>query len=82
MRFIVLDATEYSYYSNALHNNEISQIDFIIKPMVSQTITLNSAIGTAQQKWLKQEIESANLLGQKIIVFSHMPLRPKDDPQT
>ena len=81
-RFIVLDATEYSYYSNALHNNEISQIDFYYKKTNGQPNNnlWNSAIGTAQQKWLKQEIESANLLGQKIIVFSHMPLRPKDDP--
>ena len=81
-RFIVLDATEYSYYSNALHNNEISQIDLYYKKTKGQPNNnrWNSAIGTTQQKWLKQEIESANLLGQKIIVFSHMPLRPKDDP--
>ena len=80
-RFIVLDATEYSYYSNALHNNEIQEIDLYFQNTKGQSNNYwNSAIGKPQQSWLKQELENADILGQKIIVFSHMPLRPKDDP--
>jgi hypothetical protein len=33
-----------------------------------------------QQEWLKQEIASADLLNQKVIIFSHLPLRPEDNP--
>ena len=30
--------------------------------------------------WIKQQLDSADLLGQKVILFSHLPLRPQDDP--
>ena len=81
-RFIVLDATDYSYYSNALHNHDIQKIDLYFEKIRGQSNSYrwNSAIGSAQQKWLKQELDNAQLLGQKVILFSHMPLRPKDDP--
>ena len=81
-RFIVLDATEYSYYSNALHGHNIQEIDLYFEKTKGQSNSYrwNSAIGTAQQKWLKHELDSAHLLGQKVILFSHMPLRPQNDP--
>lgn len=81
-RFIVLDATDYSYYSNALHNHNIRDIDLYFEKTKGQynSYRWNSAIGKAQQKWLKKELESANLLGQKIIIFSHMPLIPQNNP--
>lgn len=81
-RFIVLDATDYSYYSNSLHNHDIQQIDLYFEKIKGQSNSYrwNSAIGSVQQNWLKQELDSAHVLGQKVILFSHMPLRPKDDP--
>ncbi len=81
-RFIVLDATDYSYYSNSLHDHDIQQIDLYFEKTKGQSNSYhwNSAIGIRQQKWLKQELDSAYLLEQKVILFSHMPLRPKNDP--
>ena len=81
-RFIVLDATDYSYYSNALHGHKIQEINLYFKNTKGQSNSYrwNSAIGKSQQKWLKQELDSAHLLGQKVILFSHMPLRPQNDP--
>jgi hypothetical protein len=81
-RFIVLDATDYAYYSNSLHDHDIREIDLYFEKTKGQSNSYrwNSAIGTAQQKWLKQELDSAHLLGQKVILFSHMPLRPQNDP--
>ncbi len=79
-RFIVLDATDYSYFSNGLHQHDISQIDTYFENTTgkSNNYRWNSAIGKKQQNWLKQELESARSLKQKVIVFSHMPLRPID----
>jgi len=81
-KFIVLDATDYSYYSNALHDHKLKEIDMLFEKTKGQTNSYhwNSAIGTAQQKWLKQELDVARSQNQKVILFSHMPLRPKDDP--
>ena len=81
-KFIILDATDYSYYSNALHNHDIREIDLYFEKTKNQSNSQrwNSAMGAEQQNWLKKELEQANLLEQKVILFSHMPLRPKDDP--
>ena len=43
--------------------------------------TWNSAVGEKQQNWLKEELEQAQLEEQKVILFSHMPLRPLDNPE-
>ena len=81
-RFIVLDATDYSYFSNALQDHDIRQIDLYFKNTKDQlnNYRWNSAIGIKQQNWLKKELDNAHFLDQRIILFSHMPLRPKDDP--
>lgn len=77
-RFIVLDATDYSYYSNLLHNHDINRVNFYYEKAKkkSNNHRWNSAIGEEQQNWLKQELDNANLLDQKVILFSHLPLRP------
>ena len=81
-RFIVLDATDFSYYANVLHDHDIGEIDLYFEKTKGQSNShrWNSAIGSAQQNWLKQELEDARSLNQKVVLFSHMPLRPKDDP--
>jgi hypothetical protein len=81
-RFIVLDATDFSFYSNLLHNHDINQVNFYYENTKekSNNHQWNSAIGKEQQNWLKQELDSANLLGQKVILFSHLPLRPLNNP--
>jgi manganese-dependent ADP-ribose/CDP-alcohol diphosphatase len=81
-RFIVLDATDYAYYSNSLHDHNIREIDLFYENTKgrSNNQRWNSAIGKAQQNWLKKELDKANLLKQKVILFSHMPLRPQNDP--
>lgn len=77
-RFIVLDATDYSYFSNSLHKHDTNQINSYYDNTEgkSNNYRWNSAIGEIQQNWLRQELDSARSLKQKVIVFSHMPLRP------
>lgn len=78
-RFIVLDATDYSYFSNPLHHYDINKIDSYYENTKDKANkqSWNSAIGEVQQDWLKQELATANSLNQKVILFSHLPIRPK-----
>lgn len=80
-RFIVLDATDYAYFSIPLHNRDTSQVDslYALTDGKANNHHWNSAIGKAQQTWLKKQLDSAEMLDQKVILFSHMPLRPKGD---
>jgi hypothetical protein len=75
----VLDATDYSYYSNSLHNHDTNQIDSYYENTIEKSnhYRWNSAIGMEQQKWLEEQLNSAKTLNQKVILFSHLPLRPK-----
>lgn len=77
-RFIVLDATDYAYFSNSLHNHDINQLNAYYNNTEGSPNHqhYNGAIGEEQQNWLIQELDSAKILDQKVIVFSHMPLRP------
>jgi hypothetical protein len=81
-RFIVLDATDYSYYSNPLHKREIGRVDFYFENTKGKPNhqTWNGAIGAEQQTWLNQELETAKGEGEKVILFSHLPLRPLGNP--
>ncbi len=78
-RFIVLDATDYAYYSNPLHKRPLATLDKYYKSTEGQPNhqEWNSGIGEQQQAWLKQEIAQADAASQKIILFSHMPVRPE-----
>ena len=78
-RFIVLDATDYSYYANPLHKHTIDKIDeYYTRTEGEQNhYDWNGGIGEEQQDWLKATLDSAKSLDQKVIVFSHMPLRPE-----
>ncbi len=81
-RFIVLDGTDYSYYSNMLHHHDSNMVDLYFDNTreKSNHYRWNSAIGEEQQNWLKQELDSANISGQKVILFSHFPIRPLNNP--
>jgi hypothetical protein len=81
-RFLVLDATDYSYYSNSLHKHDTNQVNAYYDGISgkSNEQRWNSAIGEKQQAWIKQELDLAASLNQKVILFSHMPLRPSENP--
>jgi manganese-dependent ADP-ribose/CDP-alcohol diphosphatase len=77
-RFVVLDATDYAFFSKALHGYAMDQVESYYDAIRGQSnhFKWNSAIGPEQQNWLKQQLDSAGLLGQNVIIFSHMPVRP------
>jgi hypothetical protein len=80
-RFIVLDVTDYAYYSNPLHRRYTSQIDSYFNLSAGQPNhqRWNGGIGEEQQNWLQQEIDAAAMMDEKVILFAHMPLRPLED---
>jgi len=82
-RFIVLDATDYSFYANPLHGRSVDKISAYYDKTVGAANhqRWNGAVGKEQQDWLKQELERAASLGQKVIIFSHMPVRPLNDTE-
>jgi len=78
IRFVSLDSNDYSYYANDLHHYNISSINYYYDKIITKRNyhTYNSAIGDEQQKWLRDELESAQKVGQKVIIFSHAPIKP------
>jgi predicted MPP superfamily phosphohydrolase len=76
--FIVLDATDYAYYSNPLHNHDLKILNKYMDSTIGQANnhSYNSAIGKKQQKWLKNELTRAESSQKNVIIFSHSTLRP------
>jgi len=76
--FIVLDATDYAYFSNPLHKHDINQLNKYFDSTIGKPNhhTYNGAIGEKQQTWLKKELRKANSSQKNVIIFAHNPLRP------
>lgn len=77
-RFIVLDATDYSFYANYIHNYDMSIINsyYDFTDGNENHHGWNAAIGSEQQNWLLQQLNDAEQLNQKVIIYSHIPIRP------
>jgi len=77
-RFIILDATDIAYYSNPLHNRSTREIDeyFVKSDSLKNRMRWNGAIGQNQLVWLKNELKTAKTEKEKVILFSHIPIRP------
>lgn len=76
--FIVLDATDYSYFSKNLHEYSFNDVDDYFEKAEDQPNhqRWNSAIGKKQQNWLKQQLDLADAKKQDVIIFCHMPVKP------
>ena len=77
-RFIVLDGTDYAYFSNSVHKHSIDKIDVLYAKTKGKEnhYIWNAGVGDKQKKWLKKELRIAESLHQDVIVFSHYPVRP------
>ncbi len=80
-RFVVLDGTDYAYFSNSLHNYSQDKIDAYYAKTAGKKnhYTWNSGIGEQQKAWLKDELAAAESLHQKVIIFSHLPIKPNHE---
>jgi len=54
-RFIALDATDNSFYSNALHDHDLMEVDLYFEKSKGQSNShdCNSAFGKSLKNWLK-----------------------------
>ena len=77
-RFLVLDATDISYYANVLHQRDSSEIEAVFNLSQDQEnhFVWNGGIGKQQQAWINEEFKKAMNLNQQVILFAHMPLIP------
>ena len=81
--FIVLDATDYAYYSNPLHDRTSKKLNKYFDSTIGKPNhrTYNAAIGDKQQRWLKKQLKRAESSQKYVIVFSHSPLRPPNSAE-
>ncbi|WP_345740419.1 hypothetical protein [Polaribacter atrinae] len=64
-----------------MHNHKTNQVNSYYENTneKSNKHRWNGAIGKDQQNWLKQELADAISLKQKVILFSHLPIKPKNN---
>ncbi len=79
-RFIVLDANDLSVKAHPKGTKTYLTSDSLLKSMQKQELThakeWNGGIGKKQMQWLRQQLKTAAMEDQKVIVFSHMPVTP------
>lgn len=80
-RFIVLNTSDYSFHANSLHKRDIKKVEAYGNAVKDKPnyFHWNGAVGEEQQAWLKRELKFAEKLGQKVILFAHIPLKPLGD---
>lgn len=82
-RFIALNSTDLSIYSTlddpAKQSVAQSILDDMIEKNLINGIGANGAIGRVQKAWLIDNLRKAECLGQKVIVFGHLPFYPANN---
>ncbi len=74
-RFIVLDGTEYAFFSLPLYpDHEKLLYEYWESVISSNKYDCNGAIGPEQQAWLKARLDSSILNHEKVIIFCHFPI--------
>ena len=80
-RFIVIDGTDYSFFSIPLHARDSNEVHPYYNEAAGKPYQkpYSGAVGEEQQAWLKHELNDAKSLGQSVILFSHYPVKPIED---
>jgi len=77
-RYIVLDGNDISFHAYPKGSEEIARAtDYYRKHKVTSP-KWNGAIGPQQVSWLKESLEKAQSKNEKVMVFCHFPVYPKD----
>lgn len=83
-KFVVLDGNDIALYSTvagSAERREAERIQNILKRRrAKNSWHFNGAVGETQMKWMKGELQSACNQGQRVVIFLHHPIRPKDEP--
>lgn len=81
-RFVVLDTNDISLYANPEGSDKYEQAEEMYAELKQSGAvnaqTYNGAVGDEQMSWLRGVLAGAERRGEKVIVFSHMPVYPKN----
>ena len=77
-RFIVLDGNDISLHAYPAGDPRLDQAKAYHAKLPKGTPTWNGALGQAQLSWLEKNLNEAKRAGEKIILFCHFPIFPKD----
>ena len=74
-RFIVIDGMDVSIHSEPETQEDKNTFKYFLA--LPENHDYCGAVGSRQKAWLKNELETAMLAGEKVIVISHLPLLPE-----
>lgn len=81
-RFIVLDTNDLSLYANPAgsekYNHALRMYDQLKTNGATNAQTWNGGLSEDQMTWLRSVLEKAAYNDEKVIVFGHMPIYPKN----
>ena len=77
-RFIVLDGNDVSLHAYPVGDPRFVQAKAYHAKLPKGTPEWNGALGQAQMKWLKKNLIEAERLGERVILFCHFPVYPKN----
>jgi manganese-dependent ADP-ribose/CDP-alcohol diphosphatase len=75
-RFIVLDGNDVSFHAYEKGSPEYLAAGKYYKENKIRSPKWNGAIGSAQMKWLKDQLELAESQKEKVVLFCHFPVYP------
>ena len=77
-RFIALDGNDVSLHAYPAGDPRLDQAKAYHAKLPKGTPKWNGALGQAQLDWLKKNLNEAKRAGEKVILFCHFPVFPKD----
>ena len=77
-RFIALDGNDVSLHAYPAEDPRHGQAKAYLAKLPKGTPTWNGALGQAQLAWLEKNLIEAKRVGEKVILFCHFPVFPKD----
>jgi len=81
-RFVVLDGTEVSIYATEKDTPERAAAEALLELLRSDGApnaqTRNGAVSAQQLQWLHEELQTAEVQGERAIVFGHFPVYPPE----
>ncbi|MBS4192626.1 metallophosphoesterase [Bacillus sp. FJAT-49705] len=82
-RFVVLDTNDLSLYANPVDSEKYQQAQAMYNSLKNNNEinaqTWNGGVSNEQLTWLRGVLDKAAQTNEKVVVFSHMPVYPKNE---
>lgn len=77
-RFIVLDGNDLSFHAYEKGSEKYQEAELYYEQNNIKAPKWNGALSQAQMQWLEKHLKEAENLKEKVILFCHFPIFPKD----